>query len=218
MELCCAMTRLRSRMFLRSSLRAHRELSACRFRHRLPSAIRDLRFAIRDSPLAFPVRPLERLRKDEGKRIGEEPSVSGPAPSTVSRWFAAIGSLNRWATSLQELYTQAARCTVEAIGLDGAMLLRRRDDRWEIAASHLPNPELGIQCDLHVLEELLQSSETLFHGSASPLQRADGPNPSRRSLSRRCETPPTNSSAQSTATARFARGTPAVEFATWKRT
>ncbi len=113
-------------------------------------AIGDTRFEIcgSDSPLAFPVRPLERLLKDEDKRIGEETSVSGPAPSTVSRWFAAIGSLNRWATSLQELYTQAARCAVEAIGLDGAMLLRRRDDRWEIAASHLPNPELGIQCDL----------------------------------------------------------------------
>jgi adenylate cyclase len=56
------------------------------------------------------------------------------------------------------------------------MLLRRRDDRWEIAASHLPHPELGIHCALHVLDKLLQTPETLFHGSASPLQRADEPN------------------------------------------
>jgi adenylate cyclase len=105
----------------------------------------------------------------------------GIAPSTVSKWFAAIGSLNRWTTSLQELYDQATRCAVESIGLDGAMLLRRRDDRWEIAASHLPHPELGIHCDLSVLDELLRGPETQFHGSAAPDQRfGEGARPQSR--------------------------------------
>jgi adenylate cyclase len=141
-------------------------------------AIGDTRFEISDSDLnlALPARPLERLLQDKLKQPGDDALVAGPAPATISRWFAAIGSLNRWSSSLQELYNQAASCAVESIGLDGAILLRRRDRRWEIAASHLPHPELGIHCDLHILDELLTSPETLFHGSASPIQWADDPN------------------------------------------
>ena len=80
---------------------------------------------------------------------------------------------------------QAAQCAVDAIGLDGAVVLRRRDGRWEIAASHLPHPELGIHCDVAVLDELLHAPQTLFHGDAggelefpsvvvSPLRNAAG--------------------------------------------
>ncbi len=92
---------------------------------------------------------------------------AGPSPATLSRWFAALSSLNHWATSLQELYVQAAQCAVEAIGLDGGIVLRRRDDEWEIAASHLPHPELGINYDVAALDELHTSPQTLFHGSSS---------------------------------------------------
>jgi adenylate cyclase len=74
---------------------------------------------------------------------------------------------------LQELYVQAAQCAVEAIGLDGAIVLRRRDGEWEIAASHLPHPELGIHCDLAVLDQLLAAPETLFHGSKSQEPRVE---------------------------------------------
>jgi adenylate cyclase len=77
--------------------------------------------------------------------------------------------------SLQELYAQAARCAVESIGLDGAIMLRRRDDRWEIAASHLPHPELGIHCNLCVLDELLRTPETLFHGNPAPARPITNP-------------------------------------------
>jgi adenylate cyclase len=132
-------------------------------------AIGDTRFEITSAgmPIGFAARPLEKLFKNDGEPLSTEHPALGLAPTTVSKWFAAIGSLNRWTTSLQELYDQAARCAVESIGLDGAMLLRRRDDRWEIAASHVPHPELGIHCDLSVLDELLRCPETQFHGSAA---------------------------------------------------
>jgi adenylate cyclase len=131
-------------------------------------AIGDTRFEISSAclPTGRTVRPLEKLFKNDGEPLGTERPAIGIAPSTVSKWFAAIGSLNRWTTSLQELYDRATRCAVESIGLDGAMLLRRRDDRWEIAASYLPHPELGIHCDLFVLDELLRCPETQFHGSS----------------------------------------------------
>ncbi len=150
-------------------------------------SIGDTRFEITSASVADRAahRPLQRLASDEPNRPSRRANAAGPSPETLSRWFAALGALNHWATSLQELYVQAARCAVEAIGLDGAIVLRRRDEEWEIAASHLPHPELGIHCDIGVLDQLLVSPETLFHGAsdtkpqpARPLQRpGDTPTP-----------------------------------------
>jgi adenylate cyclase len=68
---------------------------------------------------------------------------------------------------LQELYVQAAKCAVEAVGLDGGIVLRRRDNAWEIAASHLPHPELGIRYEVHALDQLVRQPQTLFHGGST---------------------------------------------------
>ena len=62
---------------------------------------------------------------------------------------------------------QAAQCAVEAIGLDGGIVFRRRDNEWEIAASHLPHPELGIHYDVAALDELKAAPQTLFHDSST---------------------------------------------------
>ncbi len=139
---------------------------------KLPTPVRfsigDTRFEIAETSqrAKAPHRPLEKLLGD--KRAPQKPIThrGGPSPATLSRWFAALGAINRWANSLQELYVQAARCAVDSMGLDGAIVLRRRDNRWEIAASHLPHPELGIHCDLEILDHLLATPETLFHGTA----------------------------------------------------
>src|SRR5688572_21777924 len=72
----------------------------------------DTRFEIFDtSQLAtLDDRPLQKLHPNDERR--DLQSESGPSSTTVSRWFAAIGSLNRWATSLQQLYAQAVKCAV----------------------------------------------------------------------------------------------------------
>jgi class 3 adenylate cyclase len=131
-------------------------------------------------------RPLQPLRSDEYNVRSRKLTAWGPSPGTLSRWFAALSSLNHWAMSLQELYVQAARCAVEAIGLDGGIVLRLRDGEWEIATSFLPHPELDIHYDRAALDELRSSPQTWFHGSAdgsesntaavvvSPLQNAAG--------------------------------------------
>ena len=128
--------------------------------------IGDTRFEITAAWVQTSCRLLQPLRADKRGLRGQSTAAGGPSPATLSRWFSALSSLNHWATSLQELYVQAARCAVEAIGLDGGMVLRRRDDEWEIAASYLPHPELGIHYDVAALGQLLESPETLFHGSA----------------------------------------------------
>jgi len=110
-------------------------------------------------------RPLEELAADRSQRVGLPSSSSGPSTATLSRWFDALGTLHHWASSLQEFFVQAARCAVEAISLDGAIVLRRRDNGWEIVASHLPHPELGIHCERRALDQLIERPRTLFHGT-----------------------------------------------------
>jgi adenylate cyclase len=109
-------------------------------------------------------RPLETLQADK-PRVKQRADGPGPSPITLSRWFYALGSLQRWGNCPQEFFVQAARCAVESIGLDGAIVVRRRDESWEIVASHLPMPELGIHCDWNVLDQLLDTPRTLFHGT-----------------------------------------------------
>jgi adenylate cyclase len=149
-------------------------------------AIGDTRFEIIDSLAgkSRQLRGLEKLR-DRNTRATRSASApynrrqskdraseilaktSGPSPGTLSQWFAALGTLNRRSNCLQESFVEAAKAAVDAIGLDGAMIVRRRDQQWEIVASHLPHPELGIHCELDVLDQLLQSPETLFQGANS---------------------------------------------------
>jgi adenylate cyclase len=129
--------------------------------------IGDTRFEIVGGAQQGLRQPLERLG---AHNVGDKEICdrkNGLSPATLSKWFSALGTLNRWTASLQELYAQSARVVVEAIGLDGAIILRRRDDAWEIAASHLPHAELGIHCDTTILDQLLATSETLFQGAES---------------------------------------------------
>jgi adenylate cyclase len=137
--------------------------------HSVPAsfAVGDTRFEITLAKSGAIHRPLQPLSTDKRDLRSNKPLASGPSPATLSRWFSALSSLNHWATSLQELYVQAAQCAVEAIGLDGGMVLRRRDNEWEIAASCLPHPELGIHYDVAALDELMAKPQTLFHDSST---------------------------------------------------
>ena len=110
--------------------------------------------------------PLEELVADRAIILNADPNGSGPSPATLSRWFDGLGRLHHWASSLQEFFVQAAECAVEAIGLDGAIVLRRRDNAWEIVASHLPQPDLGVNCERNALDQLIERPRTLFHGSS----------------------------------------------------
>ena len=115
-------------------------------------------------------RPLETLQANK-QHVKQRADGPGPSPITLSRWFYALGSLQRWGNCPQEFFVQAARCAVESIGLDGAIVVRRRDESWEIVASHLPMPELGIHCDWNVLDQLLDTPRTLFHGTVRTSQK-----------------------------------------------
>src|SRR5262249_67923 len=123
--------------------------------------IGDTRFEIVAGGQGRATRQLETLQANDLK--AERRRTDGPGPSLIMlpRVFYALGTLQRWGNCPQEFFSQAARCAVESIGLDGAMVLRRRDEGWEIVASHLPMPELGIHCEWQILDELLSRQRTL---------------------------------------------------------
>ncbi|WP_442484667.1 adenylate/guanylate cyclase domain-containing protein [Aeoliella sp. SH292] len=126
--------------------------------------------------------PLEGLSSDEfGKR--RDTQTNGPAPATVARWFEALGTLHRWPANCREFYNSAARFVVDPVGLDGAMVLRRSDSGdWNIVASHLPYPELGVAYLRELVDQAASERRTLFQslndqGHAvvlSPLTTASG--------------------------------------------
>src|SRR4029079_19348883 len=60
----------------------------------------DTRFEITLISANAPRRPLQTLCLAKGNVRSQTSSGSGPSPATLSRWFAALSSLNHWATSL----------------------------------------------------------------------------------------------------------------------
>ena len=126
-------------------------------------------------------RPLEKLHRDaHGRSESKSVSIpgqatSGPSPTTLTKWFAALGTLNRWTTSLQELYVQAARAAVDAIGLDGAIIsaAATTNGKSPPATCRIPNsestatPPLSINCS--------RSPETLFQAAPKTTPQSETP-------------------------------------------
>lgn len=116
-------------------------------------------------------RQLQRLNGNSAEAKQRPGGRRDPAASTLSRWLDALATLHRWIASSPEFYQEAARFVVDPIGLDGAFILRRHDDQWEIVASHLPHPDLGIRYDTAAVDQLLRSPRTLFEGNEQSAER-----------------------------------------------
>lgn len=108
---------------------------------------------------------------------------TGLSPATVSSWLESLATLHQWPAGQSEFFAAAARFVVDPVGLDGAMVLRTRSDgNWEIVASHLPHPELGVRFEPALVERTIEMRMTLFHPSCmesqamvvTPLYDADG--------------------------------------------
>ncbi len=92
-----------------------------------------------------------------------DPKQGGPAPATLGRWFEALTKLHRCTAGRADLFEQAAGFVIDPMGLDGGMILRRSGDDWQVVASDLPRPELGICFDVELVEQAAREQRTLFH-------------------------------------------------------
>jgi adenylate cyclase len=106
--------------------------------------------------------PLEGLSSDEfGTR--RDTQTNGPAPATVARWFEALATLHRWPANCRAFYDNAARFVIDPVGLDGAVILRTGDSGgWNVVASHLPYPELGVAYLRELVDQAALERRTLF--------------------------------------------------------
>ena len=87
----------------------------------------------------------------------------GPSSAKLGLWFEAISNLQRTAAGSRDFFIQAARCMSDPGGLDSAMVLARGRNGWEIAASFVPCPELGISFRADIVQRVAESQTTVFH-------------------------------------------------------
>lgn len=106
--------------------------------------------------------PLEGLSSGEfGNR--RDTNTGGLAPATVARWFEALATLHRWPANCHEFYDSAARFVVDPVGLEGAIILRANErGGWNIVASYLPHPELGVAYPRELVDQAARERRTLF--------------------------------------------------------
>lgn len=91
--------------------------------------------------------------------LGESPS-----PARLAEWFETLLTVQQAAAGSNEFYDQTARAIVDLVGLDRGLVLLRRGDDWETAASHMTSTKLGSDFSRRVLAEVLQQQRTFYQG------------------------------------------------------
>ena len=90
-----------------------------------------------------------------------------PSISKLGLWFEAIADFQETPAGTTEFLLEAAKCAFDPGGLDSAMVLQPDSEGdWQIAASYVPSPELGISFRPTIVDRVLQTSKTVFHDAA----------------------------------------------------
>ena len=88
---------------------------------------------------------------------------AAPSASTLSMWFDAFAQLQRSVAGSHSFFSEAARCVFDPGGLDAGVLLLKDGKDWNVAASYVPNPELGTTFRPDLIERVEHEKVTLFH-------------------------------------------------------
>ena len=106
-----------------------------------------------------PLVPLKNV--DLADFLGPQPATkehAGPSSATVAKWLTQAGQLHRAAACSAQFYADAANFAVDAVGLDGAFVLKRNRDSdqppWQIVGGCLRDPQYGVRYDSSVLDYL----------------------------------------------------------------
>ena len=90
-----------------------------------------------------------------------------PSIANLGLWFEAIAEFQEIAAGTTEFFLQAAKSAFDPGGLDCAMVLcRDENEQWEIAASYVPSPELGISFREPIVQRVIDSGKTVFHDAS----------------------------------------------------
>ena len=80
-------------------------------------------------------------------------------------WFEAIAEFQQTVAGTDAFFMEAAKCAFDPGGLDSALVVRKIDGVWQIAASYVPSPELGIGFQSTIVERAAANRKTVFHDS-----------------------------------------------------
>lgn len=86
-----------------------------------------------------------------------------PSTSKLALWFESISRLQKTVAGSQAFFLEAAKSVYDPGGLDMAMVICRKTCEWEIAASFVSNPELGIGFQQDIVDRVFETGETHFH-------------------------------------------------------
>lgn len=87
-----------------------------------------------------------------------------PSPETLAQWFETLLTVQRAAAGSGEFYQETARAVVELVGLDRGLVLLRKNQDWEVSASHSTSARLGGDFSRKVLNQVLNDKRTFFQG------------------------------------------------------
>jgi len=83
-------------------------------------------------------------------------------PERLTQWFETVISVQRAAAGSAEFYQETARAVVQLIGLDGAQIMLRRGDDWEVVASYARKAGPPLEYSRTALSHMLDERRTFF--------------------------------------------------------
>jgi adenylate cyclase len=99
------------------------------------------------------------LRKSGMLRISTEGS---PGNDTLAVWLETVIGLQQAAAGSAEFYAQTARALGELVGLDLALVLLRRDEKWTIVGSYVADDKVNVRYSKTLLDHVVAERQTFY--------------------------------------------------------
>ncbi len=103
-------------------------------------------------------------------RVAEEPvaplNLVDPrepiTPERLTQWFETVISVQRAAAGSAEFYEETVKAVVQLVGLDGAQVLLRRGNEWDVAASFARRSGRPLEFSRTALAHMVEERRTFF--------------------------------------------------------
>ena len=83
-------------------------------------------------------------------------------PERLTQWFETVISVQRAAAGSAEFYEETVKAVVQLVGLDGAQVLLRRGNEWEVAASCARRSGRPLDFSRTALAHMVEERRTFF--------------------------------------------------------
>jgi adenylate cyclase len=85
-----------------------------------------------------------------------------PTAETLGQWFETLLAVQKSAAGSVGFYAETARAVVELVGLDRGLVIIRKNDKWEVVASHWTSGSENRQFSTRVLNQVEHERRTFF--------------------------------------------------------